>query len=409
MIGKGFAPWALVGCLLLVLLAVIALFRMQPLIAVTVIAFLAASTHLTADVRYLGTIRWVLLGTTLFVALIRTLMARGRGGVVSAVPVPMVALVSLAFVSTAWSLAPSLTLGRAAAFGSLIVVVALLRQVEVSPEQLLKSLRFMAIGAAAVHLIAYVGGVRTASGAYAGIFANPNTLGVANALLFPVVFGACLHGKGASRAIHASAAGALTLEVLLSGSRGGTLALLASYLYLIIPKRGSSFQFFRLLAVVVPVAVALIALNSVVDPEGFRRANTRGKFVEPFKELFAESPIVGHGFGTSERTLIPYFAFTGYTAGEGVNFHNSYFNLLNDLGVLGGITMLMLLARAFSRRRQRRREFAAVAIAGLVSGASESWMFAVGSGFPLIFWMSILELTRGAGEGSGATVVSGHD
>lgn len=112
--------------------------------------------------------------------------------------------------------------------------------------------------------------------------------------------------------------------------------------------------------------------------------------------MYKRHPVVGTGFGTTQVVLAPLSSRTGYFDPRGVDFHNSYMNLLLDTGAVGGLCFGTVLLAAWTRRKQADEAMGAVVVAGLVSAIFESWMLSVGSGFAFVFWFALVDVASGS-------------
>ena len=395
-LGSGVSAVWLFASALISALAVVGIWRIEPLLIATAVVFLMASSGLATAIPNVGDLRWVLLSSVVGLVAVKA----GVRGASSARQGPLASLslfwlVGAATLSTMWSVAPSLTLGRSISFAALIGLLILLPRSGISPNQVLATFRWLAVSLSILNTVAFLANVRAVSGRYAGVFLNPNTLGVANALLFPcLVWGAMAARTTTRRLLFVACATASILQLLLAGGRGGVLAMVAGYLYLLFTAPSTRLSGRRRFYVVVPAVFALAVAQLAVDPHAVSRTDTRSQFFGPFQSLFAEAPFHGHGFGASVETLRPFARAAGYAPGELVEFHNSYLNILNDLGLMGGLIVAIVVALSFIRRREKPSVYGAILVAGLVSAATESWLFSVGSGFPLVFWFAVVELSR---------------
>lgn len=402
-IGSGVSPVLLLGLLVFVGSLLLALWRLDALVVLAVSAFLLPSLRVGGAALLLSA-RWIVYVALLFVLVLRIMGVRTRGPYRFRRPLPVLALAGLASVSVVWSVSPTLTLGRGATFTGLVLAILLIRALPDGARQVRVSLQAVAAAVA----LANVAGVAVggAGARYSGLFANPNTVGVATALLFPLALNQAFNGSTSrNRLFFTMIAGLLAAEAAAAASRGGMLAIAASYLVLgavrLRPRGSPRRMALYLLPAVVAVAVAFM----VVDPHRFSTKNTREDLWGIAPELFNQRPVGGTGFGTTQVVLIPYSSRTGYSDPRGVDFHNSYLNLLVDLGSLGVASFAGVLALAWRRRKEASALVVGIVVAGLTSGFFESWMFSVGSGFSFVFWFALVDLASGKARSARNQVV----
>lgn len=221
-------------------------------------------------------------------------------------------------------------------------------------------------------------------GALQGAMANPNALGIiAGASLGWVALSARFRG----RAILFLVLGTL---LILSGSRGALLATVIGFgvaRFHLSPGRAVAVVGGLVLA----LALAPADIGSSVSSESRWRAWT-GAVDEALTR-----PVSGVGFGSTEEA-VEQGALRLPADFQGAQLHSSYVQLVYEIGlvtgaiVLGalGITLVRVLARQQARRGLNFPR--ALVIFGLVSAATESWMFSTGSSFAIIFWLAVASL-----------------
>lgn len=394
-VAMGVPPMLLGGGLATVVAFVVATRRLEALVLLTVFAFILPSLNVAAGAEWAMSLRWALQGLLLVALVTRVPASQVLRRVRARLPVSLLLFLGLAAMSAAWSIEPRLTWGRAATFVAMIAILALVYTIEDAPRQVANAMRL--IGA-----VLALGGLtmirfdEVASSRYAGLFANPNTLGVAAALLFPFALERALNSRiGWVRVANGLVAALLVGQAAAAASRGGILAIMAAYVYL----GGSHFRKSRsrtrFVVLMLPAVLAVAASLTVVDPQRLSLVNSRTSLWGLFPQVFWERPIFGHGFGTTQIALAPFSSITGYYDPRGVDFHNSYFNLLSDLGIFGGIILALFIFRAIQRRRLTQPALTSVALAGLTSAIFESWLFSVGSGVSFVFWFAVVGMAVG--------------
>lgn len=388
-IGWGLPTIALIAVFAVGVAMALAPHRLEALFVMAILALLFPSFRFADGTAWTLAVRWAFLAAVLLVLAARVASTKVRPDARSSLPQPLVVLPAFALMTTAWSVAPTLTAGRAVTFAAMISILLLIPMIDGAPEQMATSLRVVAAIIAVGGLFTLRFGV-VISGRYSGVFANPNALGTAAALLFPFALQRAMNGRRRLERVANALVGALLVgEAAAAASRGGLLAAAAAYLYIGWTQWQGERRGRRLAILILPVVLAVVASITVIDPNRLSPINSRSPLWGLFPGIFLDSPFIGHGFGTSQLLLRPFSAVTGYLGPQGVDFHNSYFNLLGDLGVVGGILFAMLLARAALRRRYADPALAAVVASGAVSAIFESWLLSVGSGFAFVFWFAV--------------------
>src|SRR5262249_15743777 len=123
-------------------------------------------------------------------------------------------------------------------------------------------------------------------------------------------------------------------------------------------------------------------------------------------ELAKERPYFGYGYGTV-GTLFERGAFnSAITEFQGGDLHNSYLEVLLDLGWIGITSFILLVTviffvaiRAMIRHRDSPAySFVVMLVASLIAGVSsaifESWLIAPGSIFSFPFWFFVVMLLQ---------------
>jgi hypothetical protein len=118
--------------------------------------------------------------------------------------------------------------------------------------------------------------------------------------------------------------------------------------------------------------------------------------------LFAERPIAGYGFGLEDRVFVDrYISFNSAVP------ENSYLGLSLQLGLVGIAALAVVLAALFAtgasairalddRARLLLAAAAGAVAAGLVLGAFQSYLYAVGNNATLTFWLAAFMLAAAA-------------
>ena len=238
-------------------------------------------------------------------------------------------------------------------------------------------------------------------GRVTSIFSNPNILAVYLLLYFPLALGAWLlpQNKGRMRFFYATTTVFCALCILLTWSRGAWLGIaLEILLFLLFYSRKS-----RIAALWLP---PLLLLSLPIMPQNFRgRLFSIGDLGESSiryrlqtwqgtLKMLKAFP-VGIGVGESAwRAIYPHFAVSGTKTV--MHAHNIFLQVATELGTVGLIVFLLLIATALFRAFREKNITAIAAVSGtLVMGMFDHLWYYPGILVP--FW-SILALCMGEGK-----------
>lgn len=240
----------------------------------------------------------------------------------------------------------------------------------------------------------YTGGTRLS-----GSFENPNTLGLIAALYAPVFLGlAYLRRRTGWWKVSFLAAGA---AVVLSQSRSALLALVVGLSVFVLARQRLERR--RQLA-------ALLVLGCVLFPVAawfvlggdlgiFQRLAAEGAGSGRFSawtlavDIYAERPITGWGFGSTEDVFGPRAAPLAATNDfVGLHPHNTWLMALIEVGPLGMLLLVGCVVSAVSSLRSAPYSFTKAALLGaLAAGISSSFLEAgltsPGSVLGFNFWI----------------------
>ena len=393
-------------------------------LAVTIFAFASGSTieyRVLIDARVA---RWYCLVALLLLAGVYAMQARP-----APLPVPFLAivaaLVAVAVASTVWSVAPTLTMKRAASFAALIAIAACLLHGTVGrPARARRLLIGLVVGAVAVAVAGLVvlavdrdAAIQPATteypARYRGYEQNPNTAAMLFALATPL---ACLPAlDGRRRALRGAALAVLALFVgslAASGARGPMIAALVGAVVFAAASPLSIRRRIVLVLTAVAVFAVCLGISQIPDakptpPQGAGEApaTRRTLFTSSGRSAAwrgalrqAEArPLTGYGFGTEAQVFVDrYDAFVSDLP------ENSYIGAALQLGIVGFALLAGAAAYAFSLFLRRLpgaddatrlgAAFAGAAAAGLVVGATQSYLFSVGNLATLTAWICLFLL-----------------
>lgn len=314
--------------------------------------------------------------------------------------VSMVALAVMAGLSALWSLSALETLRQAGIFAvcTLFFLTTLLVRWTSSSVLYgdLASLFWCGLAIQAVGLFGYLTGQPWAVGQvgrFTGVTPNPNYAGTAAALLIALAF--TLPGRSVK-----IAASIPLLALLLSGSRGALVGLIAGVILLFVTVPASRRSIHnRVLAlfscVILPLMFLFVArvpnwIPSTVNPTvGPSTAPGSGGSIIPdevtsgrleiyraFIEQWTRTPVLGIGYRSSGAAQ----------AGLNWEAHNIYLSVLVELGGVGVIVFIAVLVGLWQARARRSAAICAAA-AVLVSELFESSLFGLGGPTAILSWI----------------------
>jgi O-antigen ligase len=353
-------------------------------------------------------------------------------------------LAALGLVSAAWSVDPSLTIGRAGSFTLMLLAAAALALAASSRPRMPACLLYgilggvaaAALGGLAVLALRHQDALQAASATsptrYRGLGENPNTVPLLIGVTAPVALWALLRARSLRGRI------ALTLVLVLlvgslaaSQSRGGVAAAgigCGVQIVLLLPRWPRRVIVGGALALVVAAAVIALPSASPNYPASrFQDAHYIGRLADELdfhkgvyhRSLLGSSgrieawrgaldqiggrPLLGYGFGTEDHVFVDRF----YDF-EGGHVENSFLGMGLQLGILGVASLLALFggiavaAVQALRRRQKLSDpapaLAAVGIAGLVLMCVQSFVYSVGDVATVSFWVMVFLLTSSDGR-----------
>jgi O-antigen ligase len=410
------------------------------MLAVTVFAFACGSTIENRVLVYGRPARWyclfVLLGLSLVYAVTTWPRTRGRP-----LPGPFLVLagglVALALLSTSWSVDAWLTLRRAGSFVVLLAIasclVAATRGRAAAVHRLLGGLLAgaVAVGIAGLVVLAvdYDAAVQPASTQYGARFQgfeqNPDTAALLFAVVTPIAAYLLL---SAGTWLARTAAGASLLlfagSLAASGARGPMIGALVGTLVVVLSVARSSRSRLVLGAATAAVFAACIGISRIPDAKPAPPASGGTPTIR--RTLFTSSgrraawagaihqaekrPVAGYGFGTEAAVFVDRYA--GFDSDL---VENSYIGAALQLGIAGLALLLAVAAAAFGslmRLIPARRTLgveaacAGAAVAGLVVGVTQSYLFSVGNLATATLWICLFLL---AGVGAQEPVAASSE
>lgn len=386
---------------------------MGALIFATALILMLHQTHVGFLRSVLDSARWlpfVLLG---FGVLVEAAITGRSGRRFRGFDSYIVLWLLFALGSSLYSIAPSLTLGRAATLVLMYVAVfwAVWRYAARKGEENVVELILLAglvVLGGGLLLAPLLGGLAFGQ-RFSGLMENPNSVGLLTALLMPLaVERSLLKRRFRDHALVA----VMIVSIVLSGSRGGMLATLLGATYVLWKARRRVF----VVGLVGSLAATVLVLMSprereaemVVDP--YLRAETlatgsgRVEVLPIAMRIIKEKPVLGHGFGTEDLLFQAYgYDPESFLQHTGSYLHNSYLGMTAQMGLVGAVTFFLPLA--FFAYRRLRSSLGSVGlglthalegtlIAALVACFFESWIYSMGNSQAFPFWVCLALLLR---------------
>lgn len=402
------------------------------------------------------TARWVALVCLAAIAAVLAVRGRGSGGsrTLGLVLGMGAWFCALGIVSTAWSVDPRLTFGRAGSFALLFVAAGGLaiaaRSRPAVSTRVLQGILAATVAATIAGLLlilySHADAIQPPSheqpSRLKGLGANPDTMAMLAAVATPIALWTLLHARSRRERAFALASWLLLVGSLAGyGSRGGFLAATVGMLAVSLLLNASWRKRLVLaLTVCVAMAGATAAGTQIVKPLPYtptpgklpggkvgvptagqalggngptytgRLADELYRFYYGRRSLFASSgrleawytavqegnarPVLGFGFGTEERVFVDrIYSF------DGGHVENSFIGMYLQLGAIGLLSLVALLGGvcvaivAGTRRADLRSPslaFAGVVGAGLVLMLVQSYAYSVGNVATVAFWTASL-------------------
>ncbi len=240
-----------------------------------------------------------------------------------------------------------------------------------------------------------------AGGRYAGIFGNPLQMATFCALTAPIVMFHALNSKKNLWAWGLWLLMALSL-ILTKGRTGISVFMFVSFLYLYITgakRRGIQSVIVYIVFIVLFLGVLLTEESHLgsyyIRGDTGLIAGIRDSRFDYWSEMlgyFLKRPYLGYGFACSHFLSANILIKTR-------SLHNSYLEIFGDLGLLGLIIFILLVAyigmQAFLLVKRNKNRlgrnldavFVCCFVAGLLDAVTDSWMFSVGNNSSLLFWV----------------------
>jgi len=433
---------------------------LQLTIVASIVTAVFAAGAIVAWLETARKLRWVALAALVLISLVYAWRRRG-GPKPVALYAAAGAFVGLALASAAWSASPMLTAARGMALALLLLACGALAYATAGrPDAIRAVLDAVLIGTVAVAVgglvvlaLAYDRAVAPATtvmpARYQGLGGGPNTAMMVLSVGVPLAARALFDaGTRLGRLASGSALVLLLGSIIASGSRGALAAGFGGLLvYAVLARREARTRLAAGAAVLAlfAIAVAIARIPQPLPPgstnpptafvapdpnpapvkprPGYANANLvlrlqddvghpgLGVAVTPLRgrTLFgtsgraeawagalsqaAERPLLGYGFGTEDRVFVDRYIHFNSDVPE-----SSYVGLLLQLGAIGGVAFLGLVALLLVRTARALRlladpelELAAacagVVVAGLVLAGFQSYFYAVGNNAAAAFWL----------------------
>ena len=413
-------------------------------VAATVFSFALGSTRVIPLLELGRPLRWAMLVALAGLAALvvwRTPRVRPAGLYAAA------SLAALALVSSAWSVRPGLTLGRALTLAVLLAAAAGLAAGARGRDGLAGAVvDGVLAGAAAVALagllvlavdsdLAIEPATEQYPARYNGLGENPNTASLLLALATPIALARALNAP--RRLLTWALVALFAASIAASASRGALLAAWAGCCIVAVLAGGTARRRALVAASATVALVCLALVTQIPQPkapmsgagvgpppptrnaesavpleeeigrprdggEAFRRSLLgSGGRVGAWKgglEQGLDRPALGYGFGTEDRVFADrYYVFFG------TRVENAYISAFLQLGLLGLAAFVALLTALVrpAAHRWRRLPWTATAAAGalaagLAAGVTQSYLWSVGNIATTSFWLCAFALAAAA-------------
>lgn len=332
------------------------------------IAFMLPMTQLElgVDTRFLVPVLLVPLA-------IRTVAARGNLRSHD-LPVRLLPLCAVVIASITWSADPAATVYAVLA---LLALVACLFVVATgaSTEVVVLSLRWFVTVIILLSAVAALTPIGQLAGRTRGIFVNPNGLALLLLLAVPLLL------RGRWRLLLPVVA----VLAVTTASRAGVVALIVGVVFYLLARGGrragprlaaGAFVTIAILSSVRNLSSGESSGTFLTGGDGaslLRFGHSRQSEWDTATRFWQESPLIGHGYGSSE-----------------IEIGSSVLKLLVDLGLLGLVAALPFMVLLMRRLIQSSNPLIVGLIAaGLVNSFFEAWLLTAGSAFFVLFCLMI--------------------
>lgn len=251
---------------------------------------------------------------------------------------------------------------------------------------------------AGLAFVGFPGAVSDYSGRHLGIFNNPNLLGMISALTFALGMGWVIYKRSAL--VFISLLVPLS-QVLLSESRTAILAVVLVFSWTVVRTKAKNFVVVAYITSIVALGAMAVSwrpfggyLDRFSTMDGGDLLNTRTNAWNDVQRTIADDPL-GIGWAATP-TVLEEWGSNGVASGLS-SVHNSYLQLVFELGVAGIIPVLLivilLIKVGMMRHHGAAIGFGAVALMGLIIQITESPIFGLGQPYPYIFWFAVVAAT----------------
>jgi len=286
-------------------------------------------------------------------------------------------------VSVFWSVNVDETVTSIKTYFQLAVMVFVLWDLYTSPAALKAGLQAYVLGAyvSVVSTVAnYLAGSETTHLRYAASGFNANDIGLILALGIPVAWHLAVSEGNSEKAhglrvVNYAYVPAALLAILLTASRGALIAALPALLFVV----GSLTRLdpFQRALILVALVAALFALQPLVPQSSLQRLATTGISIaegdvgdraQIWREgiaVFLEHPLLGTGSGTFKAAV------------SGIAAHNSFLPVLVEVGIIGFILFVIILAtiiyQAMRQPKWDSRLWLAILLVWTIGASALTW------------------------------------
>jgi O-antigen ligase len=242
------------------------------------------------------------------------------------------------------------------------------------------------------------------AGRFAGIFGNPNGVGVISAIILPLSLWQFLETKKKSSLLLFLM---ILVALLLSAARGSINATIIALGYFLYARSRqsrplvlfSSISFILIFTWIVDTALKEF-FKVYIRAESIPMLGGRLEIWPVALNFIFDKPLFGYGFGVEDKMLV--LKHIVLYRHSGLYMHNAYLGMLVQLGLTGFIIffipLFILLFKEVSLKDSGetipllRYALRASLIAGLLCGIFESWIYSVGNSQVFPFWIIVMLL-----------------
>lgn len=254
------------------------------------------------------------------------------------------------------------------------------------------------LAGAVLALVGFPDAISEYSGRHQGIFGNPNRLGLIAAVSVGLGLGWAIHKRNA--VVWVSILIPLS-QVILSQSRTSIIAVTIAMLWVVFRsglKNVIVVSYLSVTSLLVALAFSWRPLEGYFErfsaTDGGDVLNSRTLAWRDVQQSLSENPL-GVGWAASQSTL-EQWSLGGMASGLN-SVHNSYLQMIFELGLIGIIPVALILGLLVRVSTMKQTGLGiglgAVALTGTLVQITESAIFGLGQPYPYLFWLAVIAAT----------------